>query len=297
MQTLETLLERDGFAVPAFALDHFQRKVRDGLHLEFFLARGRLILTPHLAPLTTDEATTGELARLRAILAEKQDLLEQLKLYLLYNLSLYSAVLETNSQHIAVNEHRVISRFLPYAPGVCAVKVYTQPPGDPVERYGDRIYLGRDYLPLDSPERPHLGLGYLRRSLPEQVERLEARLEGHASPAERAAAGSSLRDLEEAIEEFTVAADRVLRDYPPGISSRTLSPEVLLEVNREFRELKHLLSDAKTLAREIEDRLLQTGSHAARYATKLRKDLGNDVSYIQTKVNGRISDSVNGIHI
>jgi len=45
------------------------------------------------------------------------------------------------------------------------VKLYTQPPGDPVERYGDRIYLGRDCLPLDSPTRPHLGLGYLRQSL------------------------------------------------------------------------------------------------------------------------------------
>lgn len=298
MQTLETLLERDGFAAPSFALDRFQAKVRDGLHLEFFLARGRLILTPHLAPLTTAEASPGELARVRAILDEKQDLLDQLKLYLLYNLSLYSAVLETNSHHIAINQHRVISRFLPYGPGLCAVKVYTQPPGDPIERYGDRIYLGRDYLPLDSPQRPHLGLGYLRRSLPEQVVRLKARLEQHASAAERSAIESgSLRDLDEAVEEFAVEADRVLREYPSEISSRALSTEALLEVNREFRELKHLLSDAEILVREMEERLLQAGSHAARYVTKLRKDLTNDVNYVMTKVNGRITDAVNGIHV
>ena len=153
MKTLSALLERESFEVPPFALDHFQKKVREGLHLEFFLARGRLILTPHLAPLTTAGATAAEEAQVSAILEDRQELLEQVKLYLLFNLSLYSALLETNSHHVALNDHRVISRFLPYGPGACEVKLYTQPPGDPVERYGDRIYLGRDCLPLDSPRR------------------------------------------------------------------------------------------------------------------------------------------------
>ena len=63
MKTLSALVERESFEVPPFALDHFQKKVREGLHLEFFLARGRLILTPHLAPLTTAEATAAEEAQ------------------------------------------------------------------------------------------------------------------------------------------------------------------------------------------------------------------------------------------
>lgn len=298
MKTLSALVEREAFEVPVFALDHFQAKVREGLHLEFFLARGRLILTPYLAPLTTSEASPAEERTVRAILEEKQDLLEQLKLYLLYSLSLYSALLETNSHHIAVNEHRVISRFLPYEPGVCEVKIYTQPPGDPIERYGDRIYLGRDCLPLDSPRRPHLGLGYLRRSLPEQVLRLEARLERHATAAERASLGDEfMADLEELAEEFCQKSDRLLQAYPPEISSAALSPERLLEANRDFRELKHVLSEAEIVVGEMEERLLSTSSAAARYVTKLRKDLTNDVNYIQMKINGRISDTVNRIHI
>jgi len=117
MKTLSALVEREAFDVPPFALDLFQRKVREGLHLEFFLARGRLILTPHLAPLTTAEATAAERERVRAICEESQDVLEQVKLYLLYNLSLYSALLETNSYLVALNEHRVICRFLPTVPG------------------------------------------------------------------------------------------------------------------------------------------------------------------------------------
>lgn len=298
MKTLSALVEREAFEVPAFALDRFQTEVREGLHLEFFLSQGRLILTPHLAPLATAEATPAEEERVRAIVDEKQDLLEQLKLYLLYNLSLYSALLETNSYHLAVNEHRIISRFLPYGPGLCEVKIYTQPPGDPVERYGDRIYLGRDCLPLDSPRRPHLGLGYLRQSLPEQIVKLKARLDRHATASERAWLEEEfLGDLEELAEEFSQKADRVLQTYPPEISSRALAPETLLEVNRDFREIKHVLSDAEIVVREMEERLLAAASAGARYVTKLRKDLTNDVNYIMLKVNGRISDAVNGIHL
>jgi hypothetical protein len=298
MKTLSALVERESFDTPAFALDHFQRRVREGLHLEFFLARGRLILTPHLAFQTTGEASPAEEQTVTSILEEKQDLLEQLKLYLLYNLSLYSALLETNSYHIAVNEHRVISRFLPYEPGVCEVKLYTQPSGDPIERYGDRIYLGRDCLPLDSPRRPHLGLRYLRQSLPEQIGKLQSRLDEHASPAERTLAQREfMGDLAELVEEFGQKADRVLTTYPAEICSRSLAADTLLEVNRDFRELKHVLADVEIVARELEERLLGTGSAAARYATKLRKDVANDVNYIMLKVNGRISDAVNGIHI
>ncbi|HEX9187441.1 MAG TPA: hypothetical protein VGB87_10235 [Vicinamibacteria bacterium] len=297
MKTLSALVERESFDVPAFALDLFQRKVRDNLHLEFFLARGRLILTPHLAPLTTREASPAEGERVRALLDENHDRLDELKLYLLYNLSLYSALLETNSYNVALNEHRVISRFLAYGPGVCEVKLYTQPPGDPVERYGDRIYLGRDCLPLDSPQRPHLGLGYLRQSVPEQVVKLKGRLERHATAAERAALGSEcLADLDELAEDFVARAERVLHRYPADISSRALDTETLLEANREFREMRHVLSEAESVAREMEEPLLASGSDAARYVTKLRKDLTNVVNYIMLKVNGRISDAVNGIH-
>jgi hypothetical protein len=299
MKTLADLVERESFDVPAaLAFDHFQRRILEGLHLEFFLAQGRLILTPHLSPLTTAPASPDEEERLDAILGAKQDLIEQLKIYLLYVLSFHSAVLEANSYFIAVNDYRVICRVLARAPELCEVKLYTQPPGDPLEHYGDRIYLGRAGLPLDSPRLPHLGLGFLRRSLPEQLARLEARMEKHATRAERAEFEKSFRaDLVEAIEEFTAQADHALRSYPPNLSSRTLPAGVLLRVNRDFREIKHALMDAEMVVHELEDRMLAAGSEAARYVTKLRKDLTNDIAYVQVKVNGRISDVVNGIRL
>jgi hypothetical protein len=298
MNTLIALAERESFEVPEFALDHFQKSVLQGLHLEFFLAKCRLIITPHLSFLATGEASASERDRVEAILEEKQDLLEQLKLYLLHNLFLYSALLETNSYYVAVNQHLLICRFLGYAPGVCEVKLYTLPPGDLVERYGDRIYLGRDCLPLDSLQRPHLGLGYLSQSLVEQVEKLKGRLERKVPGPERAALQRDLLgDLEELTEEFVQKAAALRQSYPDRISTEALGLEGLIEVNRDFRELKHVLVDAEILVREAEERLLKQGSHAARYLTKLRKDLINDINYLMLKVNGRISDAVSGIRL
>jgi hypothetical protein len=298
MKTLSTLVSRDSYEVPAFALDPFQKKLREGLHLEFFLSRGRLILTPHLSHLTTVEATPPEEERILAILDEKQDLLEQLKLYVLYDLSVHSALLETNSYDLAVNEHRLITRFLPYGPDACEVKLYTLPPGDPLLLYGDRIYLGRDCLRLDAPGRPHLGIDYLRQSLPEQLAKLRTRIARDDSPEGRIALESDfLEDLAALVEEFVQRADAVVRDYPPDISSRTLSADTLLEVSREFRDLKHVLCDAGLVVRDLEEAMLATGSHTARYVTKLRRDLANDVDYLMSKVNGRIGDSVNAVHL
>ena len=223
-------------------------------------------------------------------------MLEQLKLYLLYDLSLHSALLETNSYDLAVNEHRLITRFLPYGPGACEVKLYTLPPGDPILLYGDRIYLGRDCLRLDAPGRPHLGIAYMRQSLPEQLSKLRTRIAREGTPEGCVALESDfLEDLEALVEEFTQRADAVVRDHPPEISSRTLSAETLLEVSREVRDLKHVLCDAELVVRDLEEAMLAAGSHTARYVTKLRKDLANDVDYLMSKVNGRIVDAVNGV--
>jgi hypothetical protein len=68
-------------------------------------------------------------------------------------------------------------------------------------------------------------------------------------------------------------------------------------MNSRFRELKHLLIEADDVLRETEERLFESAPHAARYVTKFRKDVTNDVNYIMLKVNGRISDAVNGIRI
>jgi hypothetical protein len=300
MQSLKAIVQRASLPVPDFHLDHFQRRVLQDLHLEFFFARCRVMITPSLGHFATGEVASGEEAQLRAILDQSQDLVEQLKRYLIYSLSAHSALLETNSYFIAVNDHLVIARFVGLRDRgeEFEVKLYTLRPSDLPERYADKIYLGRDFLRLDRLERDHFGLRDLRDSLREQAAKLKGRLERHAPDAVRAGLETEyLGDLRELTEEFSRKADEILGGFPPSLREASDHEETLLEVSRRFRELKHVLLDADAVLQEMEERLFDAAPHAARYVTKLRKDVTNDVNYIMLKVNGRITDAVNAIRL
>jgi hypothetical protein len=300
MDSLNAIVGRDVIAVPTVSLDGFQSEVLRQLHLEFFFAKCRVLITPHLRFETTGESTASEEATLQTILDERQELLSQLKLYLLYNLSLYSALLETNSYYIAANDHLLISRFVEFGghPGFYEVKLYTLPREDLLAHYSDKIYLGRDFISLDSPQRAHFGLRHLIDSLRQQLPKLSARIDRHA-PRRLATAlqREQLRDLREAVAELEQRAAKILNEFPSAISTKTLERSQLLDLNGRFRDLKHLLSETDDTLQEMEARLLEQAPHAARYVTKLRKDVGNDINYLMLKVNGWISDAVNGIRI
>lgn len=300
MDSLTAIASRESIEVPAFPLDRFQSAVLKQLHLEFFFAKCRVLITPHLRFETTGESYEEEEATLQGILNERQAQLGQLKLYLLHNLSLYSALLETNSYYIAANDHLLISRFVEFKahPGSYEVKLYTLPREDLLAHYSDKIYLGRDLVSFEKPQRDHFGLRYMSDSLEEQIGKLGTRIKKHAPKRTHASLERELlRDLEELISEFRQHARTVLDGYPADISSGTLGQADLLDVNGLFRELKHILSETDETLREMEERLLEEAPHAGRYVIKFRKDISNDVNYIMLKVNGRISDAVNGIHI
>jgi hypothetical protein len=301
MRSLDAVLERFAAKTPDIPLDHFQSRILGGLHLEFLLRDCRVLFTPNMRYLTTGEPTSEEEARLQSMIEDRPDLLESLGRYLVYNLSLYSALLETNSYLITLNNHLLISRFVGSAFGeeILEVKLYTLSQQDLLAHYGDKIYLGRDFISLELARRDHFGLGFLRESLKEQLGKLRGRLDKLVGKELRARLEREfLEGLDESVEEFRSLADSVLKQYPPEISSKTVGPEALLAINRAFREMKHVLMDMDETLRELEERLFKgKTARAARYVTKLRKDVGNNVNYILIKVNGRITDSVNGFRI
>jgi hypothetical protein len=297
MESLSSIVSRESLPVPEFHLDHFQSRVLEELHLEFFFARCRVLVTPALRQIPTGEADPDEVARLEGLLSQRTDMIGDLKRYLMYGLSLYSAILETNSYHIAVNDHLAIARFVGIRDAF-EVKLYTLRPEDLPARYEDKIYLGRDVVRLDRLERDHFGLRDMRHILREQTARLRRRLEEHAPESMRAELERDyLADLQELIEDFSSDAGHVLADYPAACPGDALDRRTLLEMNRRFRELKHRLIEAAELLRDMEKALFEEAPHAARYVTKVRKDVTNSVNTIMVKVNGRISDLVNGIHI
>jgi len=297
MQSLTTIVNRESLPVPDFHLDRFQRRVFEGMHLEFFFARCRFLITPNFRHLVTGEASREELSQLESVLSQRQALLGQLKRCLIYSLALHSALLEANSYFIVVNDHLLIARFVGWETAF-EVKLYTLRPEDLPARYADKIYLGRDLVQLDGQRRGHFGLGFLRDSLREQLVKLERRLASKASEAVRVELERQLLgDLHELFDDFSSGADAILTGFPPVVSTLSLPEDKLLDLNRRFRELKHVLLEADEVLEEMEARLLQSQSAAARYVTKLRKDVTNDATYIMLKVNGRISDGINGIRI
>jgi len=299
MDSLSAIVDGDSIRVPEFRLDRFQAELLRNLHLEFFLEGGRVLITPHLRFTTTGAVGPDEEQRLAALLSEKQDQLEQLKRYLLLNLSLYSGLLEACSYDIALNDHLVISRFVPFKahPGVYEVKLYTLSQEDLIAHYGDKIYLGRDFVSLERLQRDHFGIVWIRDSLRQQLARLATRVADLAAPAEIGWLQEELLpELEESVEEFGTEVDALTAFCPARVSPAD-DPETLLEVNSRFREVRHTLSEAEATLGEAESRLIASSSDVARYVTKLRKDLTNYVDYLMVKVNGRISDAVNGIHL
>jgi hypothetical protein len=299
MDRLSAIVGGDSIQVPEFGLDRFQAEVLRNLHLEFFLEKCRVLITPHLRYSTTGEATREEADRLNALLAEKQEQIQQLKRYLLFNLSLYSGLLEANSYDIAINHHLLISRFVDFKahPGVYEIKLYTLSQDDLIAHYGDKIYLGRDFVSLERLQRDHFGIAWIRDSLRQQLGRLASRVVRLAGPVERSWLEEELLpELEESLDEFGEEVEALMAECPPRVSAEDGS-EVLLEVNSRFREVKHTLSEAESTLREAEARLIAASSDVARYVTKLRKDLTNDVDYVMVKINGRISDALNGIHL
>jgi hypothetical protein len=297
MQSLNNIVNEASLDVPDFHLDHFQSRVLEELHLEFFFARCRFLITPACRYITTGEATPQEIAQLEGILAQRQELIDELKRYLMYGLTLYSALLENNSYHIAVNDHLVVARFVGLR-DVFEVKLYTLRSQDLPARYEDKIYLGRDVLRLDRLDRDHFGLRDMRHMLREQMVKLRRRLDEHTPDKLRGELEKNyLGDLQELVEDFSEAAGAVLKEFPPAFPGDELDWRVLLEMNRHFRELKHRLVEADALLQDMEKALFDKARHAARYVTKFRKDVTNDVNYIMLKVNGRITDAVNGIRL
>ncbi|MCB1320587.1 MAG: hypothetical protein KDK34_10060, partial [Leptospiraceae bacterium] len=145
----------------------------------------------------------------------------------------------------------------------------------------------------------HLGLKHIRNSLRDQIGKLQARFEKLVTGSVSEELNQEyLNEIAELIEDFAQVADEIMESNPVDISSRTMSIEQLTGVNRRFRDLKHILIEMESTSRELETEMFDMNlTRAVRYVTKFNKDLANYINYIMFKINGRISDSVNKIHI
>ena len=303
MRNFERLKEIDHLKIPTFQRDEFQDRIFKNLYLEFFLESCRFLITPNLHYLTTGPTRAEELETIEELLKSQQPLIHQLKQFVIYNLALYSALLETNSYYITSNDHLLICRFVSAGSDKkdrsYELKLYTLGKHDLPENYKDKLYLGRDFANIARLSRDHFGIKQISDSLTAQVDRMRERVRNF-SPHEifNELEDEYISEIDEIIGEFSNDAAELMTEFPVDISTKSLKPESLIEVNYRFRELKHMLIEVEETSRDMETRMFEGDlSRSVRYVTKFRKDVQNYINYIILKVNGRITDAVNGFHL
>ncbi|MCS7205285.1 MAG: hypothetical protein NZ853_06270 [Leptospiraceae bacterium] len=285
-----------------FHLDQFQKFILENIHLEFFLKKGRMILTPDYQVyfVSNEDISDEEYAQIESLKKEHR-FLSKLKEYIIYNLAIYSALIETNSYFIENNNYLLICRFVPEAnhKNHFELKVYTIHPDELPHNYKDKLYLGRDFVNVQSFTRKYLGILSIKNSLKEQLKKLENRLRAYTTKEIFSEIESEYtNEIKELISEIEEYVNVITSDYPEEISKKTIPENKLIQVNEIFREIKHVLIDIEDSIKELEDKLLESNLlKAAKYVIKFRKDIMNYTNYIIIKINGRISDAVNHIHL
>jgi hypothetical protein len=300
MKSLEKIIKVELLKIPEFTLDYFQSEIFRNLYLEFFFEKCRFLISPDFHYITTGQGSEIEKKKLENILTNHRDAILKTKSYIMYNLSFYSSLLETNSFYITQNNYLVIARIIFKSnTDNFEVKLYTINESDLPDNYLEKLYLGRDFISLKSIKRDYLGISWMKNSLAEQLIKLHKRLTENLSKEDFAKIKNEfLGELENLGIDFSDSVEKLTKNLPREISSSNVENETLIQSNVGFRSLKHILVEMDEAVCELERYMFEKNFiPAVRFATKLKKDITNAVNYIMFKVNGRISDYVNNIHI
>ena len=301
MRSLEKILSLKNLPSIYFRPDIFQSAVKKNLYLEFFFTNTRALINSSFQVIATGPTSLEEEQGMRDLVKGASKRLETLREYVVHQLSLYSALLETNSYFICSNQHLTICRFvaIDYAAAEYELKLYTIAAEDLPHNYKDKLYIGRDFISLKKLDRDHIGLPAMRSSLSDQIKKLHNRNRDFLNSANfKVIRSEYLDELNELFVDFSTDVDYLIKNFPAKISRKEVPIEEILEFNRRFRELKHILMDMQETAQDMERALFEKNQpRAVRYTTKFGKDIANYINYITFKVNGRISDTVNGIEL
>lgn len=301
MQSLERVAALKKFPSINFQPDFFQKSIEKNLYLEFFFSHTRALICPDFKVLPLNSLGLEEKKEIAKLVDKSQERIRDLKKQVIYQLSLYSSLLETNSYYICLNNYLVICRFVPInnEDTEYEIELYTSSSTELLGDYKEKLFLGRDLLSLKAIPRDYFGLQNIVNFLSEQIKKLERDCRDILAPNKfKEIKQEYLNEIEELYADLSAEMEYLREHFPPRINQGKLALYQILELNRHFREIKHILIDISTTVLELERILFRSKEKkAVPYLTKFHKDLNNYVNYITFKVNGRISDALNGFHI
>ena len=291
MKELDKLEILDLATLDSFYLEPLYEKILKELHLEIAYDRQLYLISPGLTVLSPEKVPQ----EVEEFLSRKNDFLEYLKKLILRNLLEYSFIVEAHSYFIEQNGNTLIARLREKdaAKMKYEVKFYTHSPDEILDHYQDKIYIGRDFLFLDTLRRPRYGIEDHLASIPFEIRRLrEKYIEKIRFPGPET--DEYLKELEALGEEFTHLAADTLRALPPSFQiDRAESLDNLQLLSTKLREVKHYLLEIKEELKEyIEILRRNEEKDFVRYAVKCKKDLVNLIILLNVKFLGPVVEEI-----
>jgi len=226
---------------------------------------------------------------------KKEDVLNKLKEYIMFNLSDYSVLLGVNSYFVEQNNFMILARLRERDSGgrLFEIKFYTHSPHELITHYNDKIYIGRDFIDLFKFERKRYGLKEYITSLKDQYDVVLDRAEQKLKKPLRYK--SFFQEIKESVNELNGESLRVLESLPKDIESANIPCQELVEINAQYRTINHYLIELNDEVAEFENLLrFRRENDFVRYVTKYKKDLSNLISLFNIKINGYLSEKIRG---
>ncbi len=285
MNEVEELSKLDIKTLPplkALLLDDLHQKALSHLYLELGTGPVLYLLSPSYSVInpTPNEKITD-------FIQKQENILNYLKEYIIQNLTVYSVLLDVNSYFIEQNNFLVLARLRERDSDGrrYEIKFYTHSPRELMTYYQDKIYIGRDFIDLFQFERKYLGVKELIISCKDQYDMLLDKAEEKLKKP--LVYKSFFQEIKEYVNELSTESLQILQSLPPYIDFSKLSGEDLIDINSQYRTINHYMIELRDEVTEFENLLrFKKEMDFVRYVTKYKKDLTNDISYFNIKING-----------
>ncbi|OQX55016.1 MAG: hypothetical protein B5M54_03965 [Candidatus Aminicenantes bacterium 4484_214] len=290
VQELAKLDLEDLPELPAICFDDLRQNVLKNLHLEVGAGPVLYLLSPSY---TVINPTPNEI--ISDFIRRKNEVLNYVKESIVYNLAVYSALLDVNSYFIEQNHFLVLARLRERDSGGkrYEIKFYTHSPRELLTNYTDKIYIGRDFIDLLQFQRKYLGVRELIDSLKDQYDNLIDRAQEKMRHPFRYK--SFFQEIQEYLSDLINESHNILQSLPPYLDYDQLSNRDLVDINAQYRSIKHYLIELYDEVCEFENLLhFRRETEFARYVTKYKKDLGNLIAYFEIKINGQLCSRIYG---
>lgn len=291
MNEVEELSKLDINRLPplkSLLLDDLHQKALNHLYLELGTGPVLYLLSPSY---TVINPTPNE--TISDFIQKKESLLDYLKEYIIQNLTVYSVLLDVNSYFIEQNNFLVLARLRERDSGGrrYEIKFYTHSPRELMTHYKDKIYIGRDFIDLFQFKRKYLGVKEIILSMKDQYDVLIDKAEEKLKrPLEYKA---FFQEIKEYVSELSNESLQILQSLPPYLDFDKLTGEDLIEINSQYRTINHYMIELNDEVAEFENLLrYKKEMDFVRYVTKYKKDLSNNISYFNIKINGFLKQKI-----